>query len=56
MRANKNYALFTILATKDIQPMCIPTINLQLKHRRKDDIDAARGSFELPTNSKTTYA
>jgi len=43
-------------ATKDIQLTGIPTINLQLKHRRKADIDATRGSFELPTNSKTTYA
>ena len=51
-----NNALFTIFATKDIQLTGIPTINLQLKHQRKADIDATRGSFELPTNSKTAPA
>ena len=28
-------------------------LSLQLKHQRKDDIDATRGGFELPTNSNT---
>ena len=31
-------------------------LSLLLNHQRKADIDAVRGVFELPTNSKTTYA
>lgn len=53
MRANKNYALFTILATKDIQRMRIPTIFAIETSKEGADIDATRGVFELPTNSNT---
>ena len=47
----KRTAISHFLATKNLQLMLSPAL-FAIETSRKADIDATRGGFELPTNSK----